>query len=133
MVMLTKNARTAKATLKDNVKLAERVLVLAEMARKLETDKEKVLPFYETSVNDETKAAADAGTEAARAGARAELGQSSVMTDDIHGLPADVPALPYQPVTLTSDGREVGEWGYLDRFFKKYNKVGVRCMAQHRL
>lgn len=129
LTTLTKNARSAKSKLDNNVKLAERVLVLAEMARKLETDKEKVLPFYETSVNDEAKAAAAAETEAARADARAELIDSSAMTDDIPGLAPDVPALPYQPVTLTGDGREVNEWAYLDRFFKKYNKALLDKLA----
>ena len=55
----------AKTTLGEHVGLAERILTLAELARKLETEAEKVAPFYSSSAND---AAADAqAVEAAAA------------------------------------------------------------------
>ena len=39
---LTKNASKSKATLGEHIQLAERILTLAELARKLETEAEKV-------------------------------------------------------------------------------------------
>jgi len=135
LVALTTNARTAKKELQDRVRLAERILVLAEMARKLESDKEKVLPFYETTTDEESRkvaqAEANAVTDAARAEARAELRDVSTLSDEIPGLPAEVAPLVYQPVTLTSEGRDVSEWQYLDRFFKKYNKVLLGAPAHN--
>jgi len=35
--------------LKDYIKLSEKILKMAEICRRLETEKEKILPFYENS------------------------------------------------------------------------------------
>jgi hypothetical protein len=43
---LSNNSRKCASTLKDVVTLGERILKTAELCRKLETEKEKVLPFY---------------------------------------------------------------------------------------
>ena len=48
------NSRNACLKLKENLTLGERILKTAELCRKLETEREKVLPFYETTVEDET-------------------------------------------------------------------------------
>ena len=40
-------------TLKDNLTLGERILKTAELCRRLETEREKVLPFYESTVEEE--------------------------------------------------------------------------------
>jgi len=40
--------------LKENLSLGERILKTAELCRKLETEREKVLPFYESTVDDAT-------------------------------------------------------------------------------
>ncbi|CAI2366503.1 unnamed protein product [Moneuplotes crassus] len=45
---LTKNSKACMDTLKGYQKLAERILTTAELCRKLETEREKVLPFYES-------------------------------------------------------------------------------------
>lgn len=45
---LTKNSKSCMDTLKGYQKLAERILKTAELCRKLETEREKVLPFYES-------------------------------------------------------------------------------------
>lgn len=47
------NSRNAVLTLKNNLGLGERILKTAELCRRLETEREKVLPFYDTSVEDE--------------------------------------------------------------------------------
>jgi hypothetical protein len=38
--------------LKEYLSLGERILKTAELCRRLETEKEKVLPFYETTVDE---------------------------------------------------------------------------------
>jgi hypothetical protein len=38
--------------LKDYLELGERILKTAELCRRLETEKEKVLPFYESTVDE---------------------------------------------------------------------------------
>ena len=42
---------------------AERIIKLAELTRKFETEREKVLPFYESSVEEEAKEGRDAFLE----------------------------------------------------------------------
>lgn len=49
---ITKTVQKAKAKLKDRQDLAERILKQAEIARKMETEREKVVPFYTSSVED---------------------------------------------------------------------------------
>jgi chromosome segregation ATPase len=50
---LTKNANASKSLLKEKCELAERILKLAELGRKMETEAEKVTPFYVSSVEGE--------------------------------------------------------------------------------
>mmetsp|Transcript_22244 Transcript_22244/g.19082 ORF Transcript_22244/g.19082 Transcript_22244/m.19082 type:complete len:171 (-) Transcript_22244:461-973(-) len=50
---LAMNSRNAVMTLKDNLTLGERILKTAELCRRLETEREKVLPFYESTVEEE--------------------------------------------------------------------------------
>merc|ERR550514_1183017 len=45
---LTMNTKQCMDTLKDYQKLGEKILKTAELCRKLETEKEKVLPFYQS-------------------------------------------------------------------------------------
>ena len=47
---LANNNRNAVLKLQDYVELGEKILKTAELCRRLETEKEKVLPFYESSV-----------------------------------------------------------------------------------
>jgi hypothetical protein len=49
---LTNNSRNAVEKLKDYLSLGERILKTAEICRRLETEKEKVLPFYESTVDE---------------------------------------------------------------------------------
>merc|ERR1719331_1348324 len=57
---LTINSQAAISSLKGRLEKAERIIKLAELTRKFETEREKVLPFYESSVEEEAKAASDA-------------------------------------------------------------------------
>ncbi len=49
---LVNNSRNAVLKLKEYSNLGEKILKTAELCRRLETEKEKVLPFYESSVDD---------------------------------------------------------------------------------
>lgn len=49
---LTNNSRNAVEKLKEYLSLGERILKTAELCRRLETEKEKVLPFYESTVDE---------------------------------------------------------------------------------
>jgi len=51
---LVTNSRNADLKLKESLTLGERILKLAELCRKLETEREKVIPFYDTTVEDAT-------------------------------------------------------------------------------
>lgn len=48
------SSREAGMQLKDSLSLGERILKLAELCRKLETEREKVLPFYDSTIEDAT-------------------------------------------------------------------------------
>jgi len=98
---LTLNARSAIKALGEKHKKAETILKLAELNRKLETEREKVLPFYQSSVEDEASAAAQV---------------------------ADV-SKSLQASATGRDGKVVEEWNYLNHFFKRYNKVLLDEMA----
>lgn len=49
---LVNNSRNAVLKLKNYCHLGEKILKTAELCRRLETEKEKVLPFYESSVDE---------------------------------------------------------------------------------
>jgi hypothetical protein len=124
---LTKNASKSKATLGEQIQLAERILTLAELARKLETEAEKVAPFYTSSANDEAEdakaveAAAAAGDDAARVAIEKTKGPST----------EPVPKA-YQSVAFDEDGVQVRRWNQLDQFWKKYNKALLDKLAIER-
>lgn len=124
---LTKNASKSKATLGEQIQLAERILTLAELARKLETEAEKVAPFYTSSANDEAadakavEAAAAAGDDAARVAMEKTKGPST----------EPVPKA-YQSVAFDEDGVQVRRWNQLDQFWKKYNKALLDKLAIER-
>ena len=50
---LTNNSRNTVLKLKEYALLGEKILKTAELCRRLETEKEKVLPFYEGTVDDD--------------------------------------------------------------------------------
>jgi hypothetical protein len=51
-------SREANDKLKSKIEVAEQIIRLAEICRKLETEEEKVIPFYAESVTQEELAAA---------------------------------------------------------------------------
>ncbi|CAE7942986.1 DRC2 [Symbiodinium necroappetens] len=93
---LTMNARNCIKSLKDQLGLAERILKTAELCRKFETEREKVLPFYLSRdiLQEFEEGELEFGDEDLKEEIRKEL---------------------------TDVG--IDEWTYLDNFFKRYNKV----------
>ena len=53
LAQLTMNSKECMDTLKDYEKLGLKILKTAELCRKLETEREKVLPFYESQIDAE--------------------------------------------------------------------------------
>lgn len=106
---LAQNARVTQSTLRKNIEQSERIIKLGELARKRETEREKILPFYQSSLEDEQKAQDE--TIAASGGKVSEERQSHSTTE------------PYQPHAEDAHGTHVQEWEYLDNFWKRYNKV----------
>ena len=101
---LTINSQAAIKLLTERKEKAERILKMGELTRRYETEREKVLPFYESTVEEEEKAAAEA-----------EKVRSSL-----------------QSAATSKDGKPVEEWNCLDGFYKRYNKVLLDVTAIER-
>lgn len=146
---LSRQSGAAMDTLGERISLAERILRLADLCRKLETEQEKVLPFWSPA-----EALADEVLEGDLQAARAEMASSSagaegvedwavgpsggLMTTKLEGMEGpgiglgrrdagDVtqlaPKEEWAAAGLDANGEVVASWAYLDNFFKKYNKV----------
>ncbi|GMH95402.1 hypothetical protein TrVE_jg2490 [Triparma verrucosa] len=115
---LTKNANGSKNLLKDKCDLAERILKLSELGRKMETEQEKVTPFYVSSVEGEIEKQAEAMMQKAK-----EEGEPSKAGGD------DVEVTPLHSSAWSETGKPVGKWNHLDQFWKKYNKVLLDALA----
>ena len=114
MKALASEANAAKTKLKTSQELAERILAQYEKTRKYETDTERVLPFAEAELSTE------AGESIASSSPLADEIQSELVEES---LAADQLPEPTQPRALDAEGQPVTEWGYMNRFFQKYNKV----------
>lgn len=102
LVDLTQNARNCIKSLTDQLGLAERIIKTAELCRKFETEREKVLPFYLSR---------DLLSEF-------EEGELNFGDED---LKDEIKR------ELTDVG--IDEWTYLDNFFKRFNKVKLDYLA----
>merc|ERR1712190_279981 len=99
---LTLNARNCIKSLNDQLGLAAKIIKTAELCRKFETEREKVLPFYlsRDMLSEFEEGELDFGDEELREEIRKEL---------------------------TDVG--IDEWTYLDNFFKRFNKVKLDHLA----
>ncbi|EKX35168.1 hypothetical protein GUITHDRAFT_80038, partial [Guillardia theta CCMP2712] len=88
-------------TLSSNIALAERILNTAELNRKLETEREKVVPFYPSLKLTEED----------------ELS----LNDPPAGLQEEAAAL--SSYCRSQSGQTVEKWNMLDNFLRKYNMV----------
>jgi len=103
---LTGAARDCIKDLEEKLKWMNNVLKLAELNRNLETEREKVLPFYESTLSEEEAAKVPRAT-----------------MEEVHEM---------HSYALGKDGAPVEEWNYLDNFFKKFNKVQLDKFALHK-
>ena len=123
---LSLNSREAIDELKKKVEMAETILHLAELCRKLETESEKVLPFASLSQLSGPQAEIEGeGQELTSESSMEKLGMSSP-----HGHERE----PVKPPTMSSygvdsNGNVMEEWNYLNNFFKKHNKVLLDNLA----
>merc|ERR1719171_2883495 len=99
---LAQNAHNCIHTLTDQLTLAERILKTAELCRKFETEREKVLPFYLSRdyLQDFESGELEFNDEDLKEEIRKELNDTGV-----------------------------DEWTYLDLFFKRFNKVKLDHLA----
>jgi hypothetical protein len=140
---LTKATAEARAKVAAKLQLAERILKQADLASKLETEQEKVLPFYQSSVlADDTakpRAGAGAGAGAGVGSAAAAAAAAAADADSGAEAPSSIAALFAQdepPEMLAKkaravgpDGRILDEWASLDNFFKRFNKALLSKLA----
>ncbi|KAG7401273.1 Dynein regulatory complex subunit 2 [Phytophthora boehmeriae] len=117
---LSQGAREATRKLDAHLQLSERILQLGELVRKLETERERVLPFYHSTLADEREA--NELTESVRLAMRTEQGREEEEALKMHD---------FQPQGL-NDGVPVSEWEYLDLFWKRHNKVVLDELALRR-
>jgi len=98
---LTLNSRKAITDLTEKLNLAEKIIRLAELNRKLMTEREKVLPFEFAGID---------GSGEQQEG------------EDLEGLPAE-DELKTSSTTLGPDGKPIAEWDALNTFFTRHNKI----------
>lgn len=106
LTALTKSARSCKKTVGENIELAEKILTLAELARKLETEQEKVLPFQ---MDKEAAQLLDKERQAEK--------------ESLASAAADTAPTGFVSSAYTAQNLPVEGFSYLDNFYKKYNKV----------
>ncbi|KAH8059760.1 hypothetical protein JL721_9178 [Aureococcus anophagefferens] len=127
---LTQNAHACKKKISGRIGLAERILVLSELARKMETEQEKVIPFQANPNNTEADVAMAAAQTQSQKDDWAESGAPGGDGDDEkRPLEADEAAAALQTSSWTADGKPVQEWCHLDNFLRKYNKVLLDKLA----
>lgn len=97
---LTQNARNCMQSLKEQLVLAEKILKTAELCRKFETEREKVLPFYLSR------------------DLLADFQERDLFREDVR-----------EEIRRELTDTGVDEWTYLDMFFKRYNKVKLDHLA----
>lgn len=122
LLELTQNAHKTKEELKSKIKLAEDIVHHSEISRKLETQREKVLPFYESTplLNGEDDDE-DLQKEVEEQNQELRLLMSGAGKVDEDADPINVnPEINSQGYMK---GKNVEEWDYLENFFKKSNKA----------
>ena len=98
-------SRNAMLSNDKSTAVAERILQLAELGRRLETEREKVQPFYTSTIEDGVEASEEVKNLEKRIAM--EAGEQTSMS----------------AAAFMSDGSAVDEWGCLQNYHKKFNKV----------
>jgi len=101
---LTLNSRRAIQDLTEKMNLAEKIIRLGELNRKLMTEREKVLPFEFAY--------------------QASQGAEAIEGDDLEAAAtAQLEEVKASASTVGADGKPIQEWDALNTFFTRYNKV----------
>lgn len=136
---LSLNSHSAQETLTSKLAIAENILKLSELCRKHETEQEKVLPFFSPAQNlgEEPGAHLVGDEEQAEMEARAQSNAAMAAEAEADGFggktgkgallappPEPAGSKPrFHSAGLDDVGKEVEEWDYLNRFFKRFNKA----------
>lgn len=115
---LTVMAREAYRSNEEKLVKAEKIFQLAELSRKLETEREKVQPFYESTVNLEGD-----GIETIELKTKALEEGDAYRSQQMHPLAVAL------PTAVGANGKSLDKWGYLENFHKKFNKVLLDKLA----
>eukprot|EP00903_Cladosiphon_okamuranus_P009369 g8933.t1 len=124
--IVRENANAVQGKLQEQLKMANQILTLAELARKAETEQEKVLPFYVSANTDEVEEEAERILKAERdlmGGKRKPKGAG----DEESAVPS-----PLQSSAWGKNGQPVPRWNHLDNFHKRYNKALLDKLAIER-
>lgn len=100
---LTLNSRKAITDLSEKLNLAEKIIRLGELNRKLMTEREKVLPFELARIDGAGSTEEGEDLEEAAASSLEELKSSAT--------------------TLGPDGKPMAEWDALNIYFTRHNKI----------
>lgn len=130
LAALATHARDAGTELDTRLELAERLLALGELVRKLETERERVLPFASPanangnaqSATPEDEAQARDLTESVRLAVRADA-----VGNEAEGSDSDL--ADWQPPPAALHGAPSAEWDALELFWKRYNKALLDDLA----
>jgi hypothetical protein len=109
---LVKMSKETRDVLEDKLSRAKRILKLAELNRKMETEREKVLPF-ESDLDYKT-----AGIDLVGEGFDDERNIGAAISEEDHLMNEIQKTSQMQSVAMNQS-----EWEMLQRFYKKYNKV----------
>eukprot|EP00002_Diphylleia_rotans_P003339 TRINITY_DN1227_c0_g1_i4.p1 TRINITY_DN1227_c0_g1~~TRINITY_DN1227_c0_g1_i4.p1 ORF type:complete len:414 (-),score=100.73 TRINITY_DN1227_c0_g1_i4:156-1397(-) len=118
---LTTNSGECIKKLQSRIEKGEKILKLSEMNRKLETEREKVLPFYPSTVS------ADEEQEIQR-----QYEEEKMQIEDIERDSELLVTKPKEDTEkarrlhthgIDEQGQQIEKWKYLDNFYKRYNKA----------
>mmetsp|Transcript_30030 Transcript_30030/g.66514 ORF Transcript_30030/g.66514 Transcript_30030/m.66514 type:complete len:550 (-) Transcript_30030:342-1991(-) len=119
---LSLSSNGAMDTLKKKLTTAENILKLSELCRKYETEQEKVLPFFTPGQAGEE--GGDAELEAVPEGAEGYEAEGLMTKEAGTTSTSQDPNKPkFSSFGVDDAGKEVEEWDYLNRFFKRFNKA----------
>lgn len=127
--LLSTISGSAIQDLDDKCSMADKILRIADLCRKLETEPEKVLPYHataEAALDDgawkEAAAAAEAEAARLKGEAQAELSKDAASSSAAADEGA-ADGVRYSARGVDDVGRGVEEWNYLDRFFVRMNRA----------
>eukprot|EP00049_Salpingoeca_infusionum_P005092 m.88080 g.88080 ORF g.88080 m.88080 type:complete len:540 (-) comp12853_c0_seq3:628-2247(-) len=141
LVKITQEGKACREKLEKKLDAAKQVLSLSEVCSRLETEEEKVLPFYKETVSqqevdEEMQAAIERGELVLE-----EDGEVPVAASAEAEVPVDQHVGGYHPqpgptelsaVAYSRQNQPVETFKALDNFYKRYNKVLLEKLALDR-